>query len=611
VREGTDLQQQLLQTEAGTEESESRLLSTNNATNGETEDTPVDGRGKPLEQPSLISIIFGFVLTGLAAMGLVFYACIFYKKRQKRLKKERLKRQAGGGGAAAAAQSHLPSSRVTPTGQPILASLPPVLPMPPPSIPTTATSPALDDDDDNQSDGSAFRLDTMPSDGGPADAFARELQLAASLDERAWVEFQRKKTALEHSRELEQLGSTSPIPPPPSPLRPRPSPPPQQLQVKTPERLESSSTNVLQRPKSFPYGDEPRDEGIELSMKMNNPTPGRMFGPRDGLPTEEKKDDYMSPRDPDASVLHSIEQTLSQYNYEPGANDVVDEVARLSRFVHRYDKRKERRMQFESERSNHVGSFSDANVTRHISLDGSISSKEESILPQSRPPRQNENTAHMNNMRPSTTPQSQSFSAKQPRPSTAYRGITMAGEMYADETLQTLAHPSISMSSSGDGDSFDNREDDARRGQRLGITPFSIPKDTSPIAYTSNAGVSPVRGMSSRGHDEPQSRLYHDGSSIGQRARLSALRSNEAIIDSSQSDVNVGGHRVPMDNPTESRPRQMPSSRLPIPSKAPPRPGPPQNPANLKFSKLRNLFEDKEQKAIFPPDEYWQSGKLR
>ena len=600
-------------TDVGTTFDNTRWLATNNNdTNTDTaEDTPLDGRGNPLERPSLLSIIFGFVLTGLAAMGLVFYVYLCYKKRQKRLKKERLQRQAS--------QFRMPSSRITPSGQPIVAPVILLPPKPPPSIPTTATTRPQDDD---QSDVSGFRLDTMTSDGGGAgDAFARELEMAASLDEKAWEDFQRKTTALEHSRELQQLGSMSPTPPPPPPPLPPPTDP---VMDKTPTSLFGSIADLVWS-KSFPYGDETRDQGIELPANMNGPRRGRALLPMGDFPPEEKKDDSVGvPREPEASrttasntvphAMQSIEQVLAEYHSNDPKKDrmeddmdVVSEVAKLSRFVERFQKRKERKVQFEAERRSQVGTtFSDVNVSRHISLDGSISSKDESFQ-QSRPRRrQNENRAHIHNMRPGPMPPPSSLNAQKPLPSTAYRRITMTGEMYTDPIMDTIAYPSISMSSS-DADSFDEaREEEARSrsGRRLGITPFSIPTDASPLGYGAGS-LSPKVGttVTKNAQDEPQ-RLNGRNSTLttsGGRVRLSALRSNEAIIDDSQSDINFGA---------QSAAAEEPPSRVPFQNRAPRPPPQPKTAGNPNFNKLRNLFEDKEQKAIFPPDEYWQSGKL-
>ena len=469
------------------------------------------------------------------------------------------------------------------------------------------------------------------------------------MDEKAWADFQRKKTALEHSRELQQLGSTSPtLPPQPSPYHTPPVPIPVPALNNTPELF--GSTVDLVGSKSFPYGDEIRDQGVEVTAELSGQIRPRPFIPMSDFQTEEKKDDsFVSSREPEASksglhlqqkkttvpsTMQSIEQVLAEYNNDPtddrvansSSIDVVDEVAKLSRFVQRFQKRKERRVQFEAERMSQVGTLSaDGNVSRHISLDGSISSKDDSFQ-QSRPRRHNENLAHVNNMRPGAMPPSQprpsiknAHNKPLPSTSTAYRGITMAGEMYTadDPYMDTIAYPSMSMSGSSDADSFDAafREEEARSrsGRRLGITPFSIPHDASPLGYGAGP-LSPITGgivLSTPPKDDDGPHYYNRRNATAttttsDRARLSALRSNEAIIDSSQSDVNFGGNQS---DPTEG----TTSSRVPFQSKAPTRPTSlPKTNSNVNpnFNKLRNLFEDKEQKAIFPPDEYWQSGKL-
>lgn len=559
----------------------------------EAGETKTDGRGNKLERPSQLSIIFGFVLTGLGALGLFFYMYLFCKKRHKRQKKAELQRRNAQYRMAGA-------SRVTPTGQPIVAPVPVMPPKPPPSIPTTATTPAQEDD---QSDASGFKLETMSSDVGAADDFARELQMAASLDEQAWEDFQRKKSALDTGGRLEALGSTSPIIPAP----------PGKRGIEVAEPPAESNTSWF---KSFPYGDEQREEGVEITAEMAKQQ-HRSNHARDGMQPEEKKEDYDFRKDPEptlqvseqtSSVLQSVEHTVSDYNGAPrdstftnvDTKEVVDEVARLSRFVQRYEKRKERRIQYEVERASQVGAPTpSSDVSRHVSLDGSISSKE-SFFPKGRvQQRGNENMAHIQNKRQNLPPPSQSRGTDKSKPGPAYRGITMAGELYSDPTYDdNMAAPSYSMSTHS-GDSFDfSREEDgsSKSGQRLGITPFSV-----------QAGY--VEDIVSQQASEPEPRRQVASESI--RARLRALRSNEAIIDSSQSDVNFGSQRnparIPLDEP--NRPNDLPQSRIPWLNKTP-RPTPPPKTDNPKFNKLRNLFEEKPKNAIFPPDEHWQSGKI-
>jgi hypothetical protein len=571
-----------------------------------------------LERPSTLAIAFGFVLTAIAAMGLLFYAYLFFKKRKKRLKKEQQQRQS--------IEYQMPSSRVTPTSA---NKAPKQSPVPPPPAPTSASTRIPDD---RSVDLSVKELEIASSDAGPGDAFALELEMAASRDQQAWENFQRKKRTLDYNREIQQtnsghMESTSPIPT--SPI------PPPQTNIAPPVQSEAWQ-------KSFPYGDESgglQDQGVEwtdedfgIEEKKWEPYNSNVL-----YQPEEKKDDTglisrVAP-DPEPAipvarespiVLQSIEHTLGQYGsddvdvQDDAQSEVVDEVARLSRFVQRLEKRKERRIQRGSERS------------APESSPASYSSQP--AVQQFTSPNQNENNGYLNNMRPRQ--HGDLLQDSQPKKKSPYMGITMTGEMYQDPSLQTMSHPGLSMSEDSGDDSYQYYEDENARNQRLGITPFSVqrPKGSSPYGLDTS---SPAVGVMSRNLDreepstnygsvrrslpmdsnriEQRPRTKSEGESFHtQRARLQDLRKNEAIIDSSRSEINVGNHpnlgedRVPVPAPQE---QQRP--RVPFFNKAGNNPQPPNpNGQNPRFSKLRNLFEERPKNAIFPPDEHWQSGKL-
>jgi len=547
--------------------------------NGSSE-PPRDSRGNLLERPSLLSIIFGFVLTGIAAIGLVFYMYVFYRKRQKRLRKERQQKHQG------IQYPRIPPPRVNPTTPaPIIAN-----PMP-------VTTPVSGPGREEQFDEGTNKVETAPYGGGPADSFARELQMAASLDEQAWEDFQRRKRALDVYQETPSPRmAISPIP---SGASKPPSP--------------ESSSGLAPWNKSFPYGDEADEEGVEWTAEMAHQA-------------EEKKEDHTrTNRDPDPTTpaykltsaalksLEEYEDPGSEIRMDDETSEVVDEVARLSRFVQRYEKRKERRMQWEAERMSQVGSpadFSTSSHSRHVGFDGSVSARGSSMRNSQFPP---DNSGNNGKAGQSPAPrESQTVNNAQSRASggqpraSAYRGITMAGEMYEDPSLENIARPSISMSESG-SDSY-LEEEDFRRGkktERLGITPFNAQE----------ASASPVEYSRDRMESYPESsslRPNTGGSSSSHRARLSDLRKNQAIADSSQSDVNIGGFKDPGDIPLSGPPTRQPDrsqnpwlagnskSRAPKPAAG--------KPSNPNFSKLRDLFETRPKNAIFPPDEHWQRG---
>lgn len=568
-----------------------------------------------LQRPSTLSIVFGFILTAIAAMGLVFYAYICCRKRQKRLRKELQQRQT--------IEYHLPQPRITPT------TLPPPKQRVSPSIPTSASTPAQDD----QSDPSAFKgvdTDTVSSEGH-TDDFARELQMAASLDEQAWEDFQRKKMALDRNKHFappsfSTIGSTSPIPAP------------------TPESPPKTWT------KSFPYGDElPEEQGVEWTPEIagfNSGDPAWVpYHSKKLLHPQEQKEDFglsisrgrQDPAPaafgPSSAVLQSVEQTLSQFEEPNNRNfndesfltedesECVDEVARLTRFVQRLEKRKERRMQWENTRQNH-------NLRQD---DGPTVTRGSSTTAFSRTP-QNENNGYLNNMRPSP-PYSQD-----PRPnySTAhkpgvprYTGITMTGGLYQDPSLNNISGPINSMSDDSDEDnSYREDNDSLKSHERLGITPFSVQNGADSNGYNQDP-ISPTMEILNKGLEQSSSsgRNHQQIYAVENRQsymgggmrmpdthnhpppRLADLRTNQAIIDDAQSEANfatysdvsaVSKNAIPVPSQTTSRMGFFNSSS---------KPRPPKN-TNQKFSKLRSLFEERPKNAVFPPDENWQSNGM-
>lgn len=556
-----------------------------------------------LTRPSTLSIAFGFALTAIAAMGLVFYVYLFCKKRRKRLRKERQQRET--------IEYRMPSSRVSPT----MGSTPPKRsPGLPPPAPTSASTPIPADE---QSEMGVEALEAFSPDGGPGDAFALELQMAASRDQQAWESFQRKKRVLDHDRGINQTNSG-----PMEFASPIPLPPPNAEDLSSSRKSEAWS-------KSFPYGDEQSSAGLqEQGVEWTDEDFGaeerkwEQYSSTAAYQPEEKKDDVLSvsrvARDPEpaipfsresSAVLQSIEQTLSQYSGSKDEDysiddpsEAVDEVARLSRFVKRFDKRKQRRTQRESER--HSKSPPESSSPPAYS--------HEPVVQRSTPPNQNENNGYLNNMRPSPTLRAQDRRSNdnkllqdshQPRKS-SYMGITMTGEMYQDPSLQRIDHPALSMSDDSADDSY-RYEDEGARSQRLGITPFSVQRPNNAPLYSEDRLSLPKNFD----REEPSNRMEQrprtksEGESFqSQRARLQDLRKNEAIIDSTRSEINVGNNPYPG------------QTRVPIPASflngGLKTPQPKTTSQNPKFSKLRNLFEELPKNAIFPPDEHWQSGKL-
>lgn len=576
--------------------------------------------GEQLQRPSTLSIVFGFTLTGIAFLGLVFYAYIFYRKRQKQLKKQRQQLQS--------IEYRLPPSRVTPV-------TPPQGPPPnkqrisPSVVPTSASTPARDDSSITSTFKVVVDTDTVASEA-QTDDFARELELAATLDEQAWEDFQRKKMALDHNKQLpppsfSTIGSVSPIPVP----------------VPAPESNPQAWT------KSFPYGDEvPEEQGVEwipettaaspiegkawLSYEVNNKVLQPQENKQGNTTSKGRRDPEPTVLGPSSAVLQSIGKTLSYYPDPNNENSVadesfltedesefVDEVARLTRYVQRLEKQKERRIQLETSRQ----------VTPSMGIrqqpDGSNSRK------------YTENNGYLNNMRSPPTHGTQyqrplyesSIKPGPPR----YTGITMAGGLYQDPSMIIL-DPADSMSEGSE------ENQSLRSHERLGITPFSVQNSAAVFQAYNSDPISP--SMTNKGREGgpvingrsrqifPIDNTKNNPSIVNRGARnpissqppsvrLSDLRTNQAIIDETQSDANFVTFSDAGSDPISPAPRPRPTqpTTTATPTSRNSFFNPPSNPreskpTNQKFSKLRSLFEERPKNAVFPPDENWQSNGM-
>lgn len=538
-----------------------------NETNGQgdapNENTDVKG-DDALTRPSTLSIVLGFLLTGLAAMGLVAYAFIFYTKRRKRMRRKQQMKET--------IQYRLPNSNTSPPQQPQPAT--------PDLVPPAAKN-------DESSDDSSYKGLESGSEGETADAFARELQLAASLDKQAWEDFQRKKTALEDDLPIAgpETGSVySHFTTNPKPTKESPSEP----------------TGLV---RSFPYGDEQEviEEGIEWSASQAN-----VWDEGSGK-SEEKKDETTPERQKSGAVNASPESRVEEMDGsgQPNSNsrtqdiadnmtssDIVLEVERLSRFVKRYEKRKERRLKREQERMNR----SSSSTTRDFEgTNGAASPVHESQTPAEA------KSSYPTGRNSIHDIERQEDDENKFQPNDAYYPTYMYGEV-------------MSMSDNDEvSDGSDTQEVSLRSQQRLGITPFSVqaPDGMMSPAIQHRSEV----GIPNTAHNVRRSRASSDGDHYAKggglsrlrghsamldngRLGLSDLRHNNAIIDSSKSDVNVGYFGGQSDEETPARSN---ASRQTMEST----PGPSPNP---KFNKLRSLFEEKKNEAIFPPGQHWQYG---
>jgi hypothetical protein len=626
------------------------------------QDGQPDQDSSELTRPSTLSIIFGFLLTGIAILGLIGYCCIFYRKRKKRLRKQQQikdtitfpPRNVSGlpsskrNSTGSASTSNVASSqRSSPSAQLAQVTSPMIL---------TPVEEAFSEDTSYKGIESSIASEDAP------DAFAEELQRAASLDQQAWDQFQRRKQALDLDQEVKLSGpkgkeSKGAVP---SPLLGRPS-------LSSEDELfnqrDAVETDIEGRPsfaQSFPYGDEGAqigdggndDDWIENPMTPRSSryqVPGQQWEPYNSAlppsptPMEEKKDES-SPTQFFAKELQNIEMDLARYGKpEKGSQgvimenpseddlsniDAVSEVEELSRYVRRYEQRRQRRHKREMEVHDRfgVGGASTSGQSVSIGMDGQIHDRYQ-------------NTSYNE----STTPSSVSTMSSLPLPpeSGARRDLTS----YADSYLNERKHPNIgSLSFVSDDEDSQNSEDPTQetsiRSQRLGISPFSASQtdedyylsyskeDKSTATVSTRAATVPSSpddyrysvgygydGASSSNGKIAESNTSSKSSTMS-ASRLSNLRRNNAIIDSSNSDINVPSNTSSYalgTRTSRSLGQTKAHTAAPANNKSTAKTIPVQNKSkkssNTTFDRLRGMFEQKtnEQPApIYPPGEHWQ-----
>jgi len=170
----------------------------NGVTNTETQ------AEKEKDKPTLVEIIIAIILIVLMAAGLVVYLCVFLKKRRKKKKR----RQQFGSKHPSPYKPNLPprgrlphGASVTPTGSPTrMVTIPATVGSA--SRPTAFHTARMNSSSSSES---SYRgLDSEPDEEDP-DPFAKELRLAASLDRRAWNDFQYRKEQFNDEDEDEDM----------------------------------------------------------------------------------------------------------------------------------------------------------------------------------------------------------------------------------------------------------------------------------------------------------------------------------------------------------------------------------------------------------------------
>ena len=129
-------------------------------------------------KPNTVSQIFGFVLVGFGVVGLVIYGYAFIKKRRKRAlqrKRERDGQYEGYSAAVSTPQSTMSANRSLQSSSSKVIVLPPT-----------------SEDESSASSSASYEGIASESSGSQSD-FTRELQLATSLDRKAWIDMESQR----------------------------------------------------------------------------------------------------------------------------------------------------------------------------------------------------------------------------------------------------------------------------------------------------------------------------------------------------------------------------------------------------------------------------------
>mmetsp|Transcript_30432 Transcript_30432/g.34065 ORF Transcript_30432/g.34065 Transcript_30432/m.34065 type:complete len:677 (+) Transcript_30432:119-2149(+) len=630
-----------------------------------------------LERPSTLSIVFGFILTGIAIIGLAAYAYLFYRNRQKHYRKKRQGRESITYPAAIVAavsnksNCNVQSYASTNTQQsiPVPASR---------SSQRNENSTILSSraDDMSYSEDISYLESSGSSSEDITDSFANELKRAASLDQQAWEEFQRKKLALDNSscgtlnrivhnncrihstrssfvrseKEDDEMDATTAI--------------------ETELKGTTTTTPSFGNSSSFPYGDEEaKEEGFDdENDNINDILPtsrsilrqGKQFElesswepyhsiisqSSSGLPNDFfvltrqdiENDQAESARQPvDLPHRSTVARTTIDDIASTSSDILSDEVSELSRYVsRRYERRKERRKSTrEGQRPVHDERYSStvegtelypstttASNTMSIGMDGRVY----------KPHNSNDSTGMTN-----------SSSSMMPPPSLpgGLDNISSYAESYRDSQERESTRRSrdeISIVSDDDESNADDIEDESIRSQRLGISPYHVTNHLEE-SYYKNPPLRTEKNLSSKrtltassrtksSRTQEDYRHQDDNSHPHDRSRSSSrlahLRANDAIIDGSNSDVNLtvpGSSTLSAINKSNGKAslnlRRFSKSKRTaavVSAATPQHKHRPNTKSNNRFNKLRGLFEQRtneQPEPIYPPGEHWQyAGSL-
>jgi hypothetical protein len=614
------------------------------------QDNVVSNNEQPLDDdddaPTLLSIIFGFTLTAIAAAGLCLYAYVFFRKRKKQQAKRRQIKESViyDPRKVSPRRSVAPNNNLKGTTTQMTTTTTPAATA---KANNVKANNANKEGDDDSSANSSYNGIGSDSDEGRKDAddFAKELQLAASMDQQVWENFEHRKISREDGRMIdlmveqsnsrdEYVGKAMTSSAVVGSLTLYDAHSPTSHEGMSEGGDQNSDYAEPRLAKSFPYGDEqeqkkpqrkvmiPAEEGVEWTAEQSglNSDHWDPYVAR----SDKNKDDRRKTSRSSSAAIAAIERDMQQFGHTPVekekdnesllTSDIVSEVEQLSKFVKRYEKKKERRQQRERDRHSHPSS-------------SALSTPEYDYDAMGLPGR------------------SMDFGDASP---IVARDMSHLHNLSQDEKKEADSNTNDAYSYSNNNDNFsvsDGGSDDdlitlEDMSQRLGITPFSVQQPGS-ISYDDIAAqvpspmmaklardsalrpqaqdddTHPTDELTRRGHatgndiiHAPRNRrdpttslssLRGSDAVIGKGSGLKALRSNNAIVDETDSDVNLS---LLSRAPSDEQDTRRAASRIQTPRQEVRR----SRSRSSSFNNIVSMFETKEKTAIVPPDPNWQCG---
>ncbi|CAJ1930539.1 unnamed protein product [Cylindrotheca closterium] len=565
-----------------------------------------------IEKPTTLEMVVGFTLLTLMVLSWVFYGYLFWQKREKRLaRKNRPQPKPNLPQNLKPARKQTAPSPSNKHGQRPLKQYPPLQATPQKQdtdimkiLPTTSSDDSSYKEDTN---GPIFE-ETNPF----ADTFTQELDVPSKRDDEAWAKLRQKQSAFDGNFVDMNAGKNN-----------------------DKKAKKSNSNSMTPFTPYSPYGDGAQ-EGVDFSLDdISNWEPYGISNPK----TEEKKEDAWGTASAfsvgSSAFSDAFGMDLSQMGGSVNADrleqssvagseasSMMLEVQKLTQYVQRYEKRKERKMKREKEietRSSE-GSGADMNYLKNLKM--SVDQRT----------RDKNGRGHV------------SFTDANSHANSSASGTSLkeAGANLTNQLLQKSRSPPAA--------------------NRFGFSPFQedfkvetvmeedeeyeVEEEKKPRAsYPIDTSTEPARPRSRSFGDRPQYKntFYapptnsavldkYKAATDSKRKRLEALRSNTAIIDSSKSDVNVGsfGGFLQGDTPAafssaspsqfaeraapslapaprpapapRSPPAPLPATNAPARQYNPPRP---RTNSSSNFASARSMFEQKSQAPIFPSGQFF------